>query len=85
MNREIYVANELKRMYGFSSPFDELPAFAESALVAAQRPGSVDFVPALDALVDRVREGSGRARRAHIDTVTETVIHLLGRVNRGET
>ncbi len=74
MNHEIVL--QLKKMYGFRGRPNELVScVARVDKTVAER--GVGFVPALDDLVDAVRDGSGRARRANIDTVTGSVLSLF--------
>lgn len=80
MNHEGDIAKRLKKIYGFrGDPYELVQGVARVAETVGER--GVEFVPALDDLVDAVRASSGRARRADIDTVTDTVFSLF----EGET
>lgn len=76
MNHEADITVSLRGKYGFRGEPDELMGHvARVAGTVVTR--AVGFIPALDDLVDLVRAGSGRARRASIDTVTKTVLSLF--------
>ena len=76
MSHETDIALSLKRKYGFRGELGELIDQVTHAVVVFET-GGIEKIPALDGLVDVVRERSGRAARADIDTVTRTLLSLL--------
>lgn len=83
MNHETDIALSLKRKYGYRGELGELIEQVTHVVVVFET-GGVERIPALDDLVDVVRDHSGRARRADINTVTRTVFSLFeGSPERG--
>lgn len=76
MNHEADITVSIRGKYGFSGEPDALRARVVHVAETRVARG-VEFIPALDDLVDLVRASSGRARRASIDTVTKTVLSLF--------